>query len=937
MRQARRGTERRLALGRAGAGMVLLGVVAGLPLPAVASDVAKAIEDSRQLLRKGDVKTAIIQLKKTVKDNPDSVDARVELGTVELQTGDFIAAEAELKTAREKGASPAQINPQLAAALLYQGKFADVVNSVKPCPDDTRCKAGVLAVHARAHLALKQANLADADSKEAMEAAPNEISVQLTRGLVLIAQGDFTSAEQVIDQVLATQPKNVEALLAKGDIRREAGDYAGAETAFRTASEISPRNIAARTRLAMAQLAQSKDDDAQETIDKVLAQAPKSVFATYLKGLVLTRAGKMKQALDVVRPLEREIAQSPRGVFLLATVHAANNNLEEALNYAGIYHSQNPDDIVGAKLLASIGFRVGAYDRVVATLAPLHDRLIQDPAALNLLGAAYLAEGRVKEANDVLSEVVKHHPEDVAARGQLALTKARQANTREEGIHELEEIVNSDPKNAKLDLLLISLHMGNGDFDRAIAAATAMSTRQPSNPLPLTMRGAAKLAKGDEAGAGEDFALALQKAPDYTPAAIYQSEIAMRDGDFPKARDVVDKILVKNPADIRALLARAQIEERAGTKAAALPFLERAVAAHPDDLEPRAQLISALVAGSDKAKAVAAANDLARTMPNNPTALDLAAKTLVLSGRAQDGVSLYQQLAGQLPKSAPTHYKLGEALEAAGDSVSAKAAYDRALSSNRDYIPAWAARINLEKKTSGLDAALALAEKAVKDNPKNEALKVLGGDLYAEDSRWADAEAYYRKQLAVAPTPLLSSHLFDVLVRSGDYPKARQYMTEWIAKHPDDFGARMQLSQEEIRRQDDKNASELLATMAAKSPKNVAVLNNLAFVYGRMHDPRALDIAKRAYLAAPANAQVADTYGELLREGGDLKQATNMLQQAHNTLPGDPSISLHLARVLGEGKDRDGALKLLKPLVDPKNQFAEQDDAKKLYAQLGGT
>lgn len=936
MRQSRFLGKTTLCGSLCGAALMAL-AIGSLPAPAAAADVAKIIEDSRALTRKGDVKSAVIMLKKAVKDNPSSPDLRIELGTGELHAGDFLAAEAEFKVARDLGGAPAQINPQLAMAMLYQNKFDELVRSVQPCPEDLACKAGVLVVHARAHLALKQVGMADADSKAALEAAPNDLEAKLTRGLVLMSQGDYVEAEKVVDEVLATRPKSFEALVAKGDLRRGAADFTGAEKAFAAAAELNPRNINARTRLAITQLAEGKNDEAQANIDKVLSLAPKSILATYLKALGLARTNKMRQALDLVRPLEVEISRSPKGAFLLALIHAGNGNFEEALKFAGIYHSQEPDDLIGAKLLANIDFKLGAYDRVVSTLAPLRDRFDQDSGALNLLGSAYLAEGRAKEADDVLNEAVKLRPDDASARGQLAISKVRQSGTREEGIHELESIVNADPNNAKYDLVLISVHMSNGDFDRAIAAATAMSQRQPNNPLPVTLRGAAKLTKGDEAGAAEDFALALKKSPDFTPATLYQAEIAMRDGDFAKARSIVDQALARNPADIRALLARADVEERAGGAAEAVKFLERAVAAHPDELEPRAQLVHTLVNMHDGARAVAAANDLARTMPNNPVALDMAAKVQLQTGHAKDATVLYQQLLDQSPKSPTINLRLGEVLQVSGDTVGAKAAYDRAIALGGAYLPAWKARIALERKLDGYDAALAFAQKAVKDNPGNQALAMLPGDAMAADGRWADAEAFFRKLLNDKVNQGVAVHLFEVLLQSGNYPQARQFMTEWLVKHPDDNMGRFQLAQEEMRREEYKEAAEQYGVLSKKVPRSATILNNLAWIYGQLHDSRALDTGLQAHLAAPGDGQVSDTYGELLHQSGDLKQATVILRQAHNTVPNDPTIAFHLARALNESKDQDGARQVLRPIVDPKVRFPEQDEAKKLYAQLGGS
>jgi len=927
----------RKTLGALSLGVAMFGVTLGCAtVPASAADIAGVVEESHALVKKGDTKTALIKLKKAVKDNPNNADLRIELGSAEFQTGDLLAAEAELKVARSLGGPIERINPLMASAMYYQGKLDELIRTIQPCLDDAPCKAGVLSIHARAHLALKQIGLAEADIKAALETSPSDPDVKLANALVQMAQGENSKAEATVDEVLAARPRSIEALVTKGDLRRSASDFAGAEKAFTSAVEINPRNFNTRLRLAIAQLAEGKNQEAQTNIDKVLADAPKAILATYLKALMLTRSNKMRQALEAVRPVEAEIAKTPQGMFLLAVIHNGNNNLEEALKYAQSYHAAVPDNMVGVRLEANLEFALRDYAQVVSLLAPLRDQLKEDPATLDLLGGAYLAVGRVKEGQEVLGELVKGKPDDLVARGQLAVSRAGQAGTREEGIHELEKVVESDPKSSRLDLVLISFHLRNGDYDRAIAAATRMMGKEPNNPLPLTIRGAAKLSKADDSGASEDFAAALVKAPDYTPASLYQAEVAVRNGDVPKARQIIDQVLTRNPADVGALMARGRIEQRVGQFAAAVPFYDRAVAAAPKDLEPRSQLIDALLATQDTARLTTVANDLVRTMPDNPSALDVAGKALAQAGRKQDSAALYQKLSLELPKSPVAAYRLGVVSEQAGDLDAARAAFDHALSVSSDFMPGWIARLNLEKREKGLDAAVAMARKAAKDHPQNEGIRLLEGDILAGAERWPDAEAFFRKQLAEHPSPAVSFRLFEALKEGGDSPKALRFMTEWLANHPDDATGRFQLAEGQMKGGDYKDAAVNFAALLKKAPHNLVILNNLAWIYGELKDPRALDTARQAYEAAPADGQVQDTYGELLHQSGDLKQALKLLSQAHFALPQDPEVTLHLAQARSDDKDRDGALALLRPLVEAKQAFPKQDVAKKLYAQLGG-
>ena len=915
---------------------LLFSLAAGAPLQASTNPSEKNFEESHASIQKGDLKTALVQLKKLVKSYPESAQARYELGTAEFLARDFIGAEKELGLARDYGFPLNQVNPKLAWVMLLQGEFDDLLKSVVPCPDDPGCKAEVLSVHARAYLVQNKLDAADEATRAALQAQPDADSPRLARALALMARGDLAGAEQLVDTVLSAKPKQPEALSLKGDLRRQGSDFTNAEKSYRAALEISPRDLNVHLHLVMAIIAQDHIDDARLEVDKVLAEAPKSVMAVYLKAMLLARTNKMQEALETVRPFEKDVAATTPGTFLLALIHAGNNNLESAIKYAGTYHVAVPDNIVGTKLLARIQFRLGAYERVVSLLGPLQDKINGDADALDLLGSAYLAEGRIREANEVLSEAVKQRPDDQSIRGRLAASHIRQNATHEEGVHELEDLVNHDPKNVRLDLALFAAHMGSGDYDRAVAAATAMMGRQPASPLPLTLRGSAKLVKGDEQGAQSDFAEALKKDPAFVPAVLYQAEIDMRNGRFDPPRQALDKILKDNPADLRALLARALVERRDGNLAAGIPFLNQAISAHPQELEPRVQVLQIYLEQHDGERVAVAANDLARTMPNNPTAVDLAAKALMAVGKMEDGTAYYRQLQNSFPGSAQVNLQLGRAYLQSGKTEEAKAFFDRAIGVNRAYLPAWIERVAIEQKINGYEAAIALARQAEKDNPSKEAFSLFVGDVMSAGGRLAEAEEFFRQVAERQESTAVEIRLFVVGVKRGELPRARRSIDEWLTKHPDDLDARSALADGLLHTKDYRLAAEQYEKLAAKMPRNVVVANNLAWAYDSLDDPRALSVAKQAYFLAPGEPPVIDTYGYMLYRKGDAKKGAELLQHAFKLRPFDPSIAFHMAKVLKDSADLVGARNILKKIIDSKIQFDEEKEAKALYAQVGG-
>ncbi|MDR3437880.1 XrtA/PEP-CTERM system TPR-repeat protein PrsT [Telmatospirillum sp.] len=920
------------------AALVALGTAAASPAFAVQDpEDVRFLAEGRALLEKGDFRTALIQLKKAVRSNPANPDARYELGRLEFRTGDFVAAEKDISQARENGYPVAKTSPLLASTYLAEGKFQQLLNAIPPCPDDQVCKGDVLALRARAYIALRDIDNADKESQAALDANPNSATTQVTRALVLARRNDGAGAEQIVDRILGINPKVAEALVLKGDLRRQAGDQDGAIKSYRAALEVSPRDPRLHQSLAMALMAQGQDAEARTQVDQALELAPKSVMALYLKAMLLVRAQKTAEALDTVRPVEATIAKIPQGTFLLALIHSGSNNLEEALDYATRFHAAEPDSVIGAKLLANINFRLRAFSKVITILAPMRDRLSDDAEALDLLGSAYLAEGQVTEANDLLNAAVKAHPTDPMARARLAISHTRDNSTRDDGIRELEALVKSDPKNLQIDLALVATYIGNGDYDRAIATATDMIGSQPDPSLPMTIRGSARLAKGDEQGARADFESALAKNANYVPAAVYLAELDMQAGNFDHARAMLDAILKHDPADLRALLAREQIEERANQPAAAIPFLEDAIRAHPNEMDPRVRLIQVQLNQKNQDKAALAASDLARSRPDDPTAVDIAARTLFSVGKIDDAIALYQKLQGNFPDSAPIHERYGQILTAAGKTDQAKVAFDRAISADQKYMSAWFNRVILEQKLNGLDAAMTIAEKAKLKNPDDPGAVALPGDLLLSVGKLPEAEAYFRKSFEQKPTTVAANRVFRVLVQKGDNDGADAFLGQWLQKNPNDAESRLVLADHQLARGNYVDAAAHYETVLKALPRNAAVLNNLAWTYGHQKDPRAKDVAKRAYSMAPNAPAIMDTYGFILYQGGDQRQGGDLIRRAYQANSRDPQVAYHMARVLVDAKNPTEARSILKGLVDAKTTFDGDDDAHKLYTELGGS
>jgi cellulose synthase operon protein C len=86
------------------------------------------------------------------------------------------------------------------------------------------------------------------------------------------------------------------------------------------------------------------------------------------------------------------------------------------------------------------------------------------------------------------------------------------------------------------------------------------------------------------------------------------------------------------------------------------------------------------------------------------------------------------------------------------------------------------------------------------------------------------------------------------------------------------------------------------------APQLSAALNNLAWIYYEQKNPKAIDLAKRAYDLSVNNPPIMDTYGWILVENNHLEEGIQILERAVNLAPKNKEILDHLKAAKAKNK-----------------------------------
>jgi Flp pilus assembly protein TadD len=117
-------------------------------------------------------------------------------------------------------------------------------------------------------------------------------------------------------------------------------------------------------------------------------------------------------------------------------------------------------------------------------------------------------------------------------------------------------------------------------------------------------------------------------------------------------------------------------------------------------------------------------------------------------------------------------------------------------------------------------------------------------------------------------------------------------------------------------------------------PGSVLALNNLAWLYFEDGNPRAIELAERAYDRAPERPEIIDTYGWLLVKHGRVEKGLNLLEKAAQRAPDNGDIRYHLAAGLAEAGDKPRARRELTALLESGANFSEKQAAQALLNDL---
>lgn len=906
----------------------LAAMLALLPVAAHADNLSNA----RAALKKGDLRAAQIELRNAIRNDPQNAEAHYLLGRVSIELGDPVAAERSAASARDRGYDPAQAVPLLAQAMLAQNKFDALLEALKPEGKNSSLDASILVSRGYAQIGLKRPEDAQKSFAEAQAIAPNAVEPLLADARLAVARADLATAEARIERAITAQPKSAEALLAKSQLLRLKNDANGAITVLDELIRDQPSVMQAMLDRASLALALGKNDQAKGDIDVVLKATPGNVQGIYLRAVLSAQARNFKAADADLEKISAYLARIQRAFYLQAVVKEQLGQHEQAEEAARKYLGRSPNDLAAYKVLARIQAAKRRPDQVIDTLMKVAESGKGDAETFDLLGRAFAATGRPGEAVKYFEKAQAMAPQDVGLQTRLASVRMGMGEV-DSAVGDLEQTLQLAPKIPAVSEALFFAALATGDPKKTADALVKIRAAQGDNEIVGNLDGLFKLAMIDIEGAKAIFEDLVKKYPDFTPAKINLSRVLTMLGRNADGEKVLVDLVAKQPAADPALTMLATTYQQTRRQAEAIALMERAVAAEPTSSRLKASLGELYIRAGQAQKALDLVGKEKGPAGTTPDMLSLRASAQMALGQKKEAQATYNDLLKADPNIIGARRQLAALMIEAGDFETARnlmqagiAAAPRNYQLYQDY-----ALIDL--RATGVDAALATADRLMSQDREFAMLRALRGDIYQAANRPADALAAYQEANKTNPSGTLMNRMAGAAIRAGQVDEAVAMLKQWSAKNPDDIVALEQLAEIHIAQNKLEDAQVYLEAILKQKPYEAISLNNLAWVYQQRGDTRAYDLARQAYLLSPG-AQTADTLGWILTTTGKAQSGLALLRQAYTEAPNDPRIQYHFAVALKDIGNKPEALRHLKEVAAANGNFTEKTEAQKAIEQL---
>jgi tetratricopeptide (TPR) repeat protein len=282
---------------------------------------------------RGDYGASIQTAEEALKYQPDNFQARLIRALALRSMGDSDQARKELVALVQNNPNAIDARLQLGILELQQGNYKEAENSFSRCiafspPTDVRCVVGLT----QTYNSQKQYDRAMQVLNEAAKKTPSQPEIRTMIANTAVLSGNYDMAVNIYKELLAKEPKSLEIQLRLAETYRRKGDTDLAIENFKKARDLQPNDPRAYIPLALVLDEIGRKQEAKQCYEQVLKLQPDNPVVLNNLAYVITEiGGDLDLALTYVQKAKQKLPQDPNVADTLGWIYIKKNLSNSAI------------------------------------------------------------------------------------------------------------------------------------------------------------------------------------------------------------------------------------------------------------------------------------------------------------------------------------------------------------------------------------------------------------------------------------------------------------------------------------------------------------------------------------------------------------------------------------------------------------------------------
>ncbi len=705
--------------------------------------------------------------------------------------------------------------------------------------------------------------------------------IDLLRAEQFERAGSYREALAVYENALPRIPSAYRRQLASAHLHAGGCDlklqrFKEAFEHYQKAVDVDSTNSDAHLRLAELLVAGGFPQQALTHVEFVLDRQPENSAALGLLGTIAAAAGRNQQAIQLFEHSLKNDPSLEQTAIALAELYNREGKVADARAVLLRSASANPKSPLASLALARLEEQEG--NSKAAESAYRAARQANDSVVTNLRLAQFLQRAvRMSEAEQVLRHIDSLRPDSPTAVADFQLASGRP----ESALQDYSEAINRSLHVA--NTAMSKTNRASSESPAAVLASRLVEAELHASPLSGEMQ-VPSGDKSSQTAAAHALLDKYRQLLDEATIAVLESEIALAEGDVPKAEMQATIAATRAPESAPAHYVRGLVYKLQDKVAEAKEEWNTALLSDPDHVPSLLALAHESLTEGDTATADKQISAVVRNEPGNVAALNLYARVLLAAGRFNSARGILSRALALDGKALEPQVTLGEIEMAQHRWGAALIEYQKALITHPDSADALHGLLNVYRQGAITRSVLLQMEKVANAPPSSASLMEIAGRLYAEHGWRTDAIRALRRAVEINPQRVTAAlALTNAYLAHGDPDSAKQTVLASRSIEAVTPGATAMLAAAQAQaRGNDSAAIRGYEAAIRQGESSGTAANNLAWIYAQ-HGTK-LDRALRLSLSAvernPKDAAMLDTLGVVYLKLRNYSAATETLRKA---------------------------------------------------------